>query len=119
MNQPRKQDAVYVVGDGERERLQDQATLLNPFTRYLFEDAGIGPGMRVLDVGSGMGDVALLAAEMVGPTGAVAGVDKNHDVLVAARQRAPDHTGSRPQVCMLASQTAPRLVWGCATNDTN
>ena len=46
-----------------RQRLQDQADIINPFPRRLFEDAGIGPDMRVLDVGSGMGDVALLAAE--------------------------------------------------------
>ncbi|MBX3001778.1 MAG: methyltransferase domain-containing protein [Caldilineaceae bacterium] len=45
--------------------------------------------MRVLDVGSGMGDVALLVAELVGPTGTVVGVDKNPDVLAAARQRVP------------------------------
>jgi len=91
MSQPRNQDAVYFIGDGERERqrLQDQATLLYPFTRHLFEDAGIGPGMRVLDVGSGMGDVALLAAEMVGPTGAVVGVDNNPDILAAAKRRVP------------------------------
>ncbi|MCB0062499.1 MAG: methyltransferase domain-containing protein [Caldilineaceae bacterium] len=86
-----KQDALYVVGDGERERqrLQEQATFVNSFTRRLFEEAGIAPGMRVLDVGSGMGDVALLAAEMVGTTGAVVGVDKNPDVIEAARGRMP------------------------------
>lgn len=86
-----KQDAIYVVGDGERERqrLQEQATFINTFTHQLFEEAGIAPGMRVLDVGSGMGDVALLAAEFVGSTGEVIGVDKNPDVVEAARRRAP------------------------------
>lgn len=93
MSESRKEDAVYVVGDDERERqrLIDQASLLDPFTRRLFVEAGIGPGMRVLDVGSGMGDVALLAAELVGPTGSVVGVDTNPDVLVAARRRAPEN----------------------------
>ena len=93
MTQERKQDAIYVVGDGERERqrLQNQGDAIRPFTRQLFENAGIRPGMRVLDVGCGMGDVALLAAEMVGPTGSVVGVDKNADVLKAARRRAPSN----------------------------
>ncbi len=44
--------------------------------------------MRVLDVGSGAGDVALLAAERVDPQGVVAGVDRNPDVLAVARERA-------------------------------
>ena len=54
------------------ERLSAQARLLEPFTRRMFEDAGIGPDMRVLDVGCGHGDVTLLAAEYVGPSGEMA-----------------------------------------------
>ena len=43
--------------------------------------------MRVLDLGSGAGDVALLATEMVGPTGEVVGVDVKSKVLEVARKR--------------------------------
>lgn len=75
-------------GSAEIERLIAQSALLNPFTRALFAEAGIAPGMRVLDLGSGAGDVALLAAEAVGPTGAVVGVDRNATVLAVARARA-------------------------------
>lgn len=50
--------------------------LVGPFTRQLFLEAGLCAGMRVLDVGSGMGDVAMLAAEIVGETGQVIGTDK-------------------------------------------
>jgi SAM-dependent methyltransferase len=75
-------------GSAEIERLIAQSALLNPFTYALFAEAGIAPGMRVLDLGSGAGDVALLAAEMVGPTGAVIGVDRNPGVLEVARARA-------------------------------
>jgi SAM-dependent methyltransferase len=50
--------------------------------------AGIGPGMSVLDVGSGAGDVALLLADLVGPRGRVLGIDANPEVLVCARTRA-------------------------------
>lgn len=56
-------------------------------TRRLFEDAGLGPGQRVLDVGSGHGDVAALAAELVGPTGSVVGLERNAAALAYARAR--------------------------------
>ena len=83
-------DGEYVLGRSEAEtrRLVWQAQLYQPTTRRLFELAGIGPGMRVLDLGSGAGDVALLAGEMVGPGGAVVGVDRDADILAAARARA-------------------------------
>ena len=38
------------------------------FTEQFLVEAGIGRGMRVLDVGCGVGDVTLLVAELVGPT---------------------------------------------------
>jgi SAM-dependent methyltransferase len=44
--------------------------------------------MRVLDIGSGPGDVSFLAAELVGPTGAVLGVDANPEVVRTAIRRA-------------------------------
>jgi ubiquinone/menaquinone biosynthesis C-methylase UbiE len=59
-----------------------------PLTRRSFVEAGVGTGMRVLDVGSGAGDVALLAAEIVGPGGQVVGVDTNGQILDVARGRA-------------------------------
>jgi ubiquinone/menaquinone biosynthesis C-methylase UbiE len=40
------------------------------------QQAGVSPGMRILDVGSGAGDVAFLAASLVGATGEVIGMDK-------------------------------------------
>jgi len=81
---------TYALGhsDRELERLAVQARLIDPITRRFFRDAGIVPGMRVLDVGSGVGDVAFLAAELVGETGEVVGVDRAPAALVAARRRA-------------------------------
>src|SRR5438270_8475503 len=68
----------YALGHSpqELERLSHQGQAFGPFTRQLFEQSGIGPGMRILDVGSGAGDVAFLAAELVGPDGNVVGVDR-------------------------------------------
>jgi SAM-dependent methyltransferase len=44
--------------------------------------------MRVLDVGSGAGDVALLAADLVGTSGEVVGTDRSAGALARARERA-------------------------------
>jgi|SRR5829696_995940 len=74
--------------EAETRRLIAQHQLYSRFTRRLLEDAGIAEGMKVLDVGSGAGDVALLAAELVGPTGSVVGVDQDAGVLDTARARA-------------------------------
>ena len=80
----------YALGHstGELERLSAQARVLDPLTRQCFSEAGIAPGMRVLDVGTGTGDVAFLAAEMVGITGEVIGVDRAPAALAMARARA-------------------------------
>jgi ubiquinone/menaquinone biosynthesis C-methylase UbiE len=44
--------------------------------------------MRVLDIGCGAGDVTMLAAELVGASGSVVGIDRNADVIAVARARA-------------------------------
>ena len=66
---------AYVLGhsDGELARLNAQARLIDPITRQFLRDAGIIPGMRVLDVGCGAGDVTFLAADLVGGAGEVVG----------------------------------------------
>jgi len=43
--------------------------------------------MRVLDIGCGAGDSSFVAADIVGPSGSVVGVDRVHCVLEAARAR--------------------------------
>ena len=80
----------YVLGHSDREldRLSKQARLIDPITRRFLQAAGISAGMRVLDVGSGAGDVAFLAAELVGETGEVGGTDRSSAALATARQRA-------------------------------
>ena len=72
----------------EYERLTRQAALFRGITQRLFHAAGLAPGMRVLDVGSGAGDVAFLAAELVGPEGDIVGLDVDGAAVVAARARA-------------------------------
>jgi ubiquinone/menaquinone biosynthesis C-methylase UbiE len=81
---------TFVFGSIETEhgRLVRQASLLEPLTERLLREAGVGRGMRVLDLGCGMGDVSMLAARLVGPTGHVVGVDRDDIVLADASQRA-------------------------------
>jgi ubiquinone/menaquinone biosynthesis C-methylase UbiE len=79
-----------ILGHSEREirRLIHQAGILRPTTERLLRGAGIRHGMRVLDLGCGAGDVALLAAELVGASGTVVGVDCSPEVIEVARDRA-------------------------------
>ena len=55
----------------EHQRLIRQARLLAPFTERFFRDAGVTAGMRVLDIGCGIGDVSMIVAELVGTSGSV------------------------------------------------
>lgn len=58
----------------------------------LIELAGLRPGERVLDVACGTGVVTRVAAERVGPTGKVTGLDINKEMLAAARAQAAPPT---------------------------
>jgi SAM-dependent methyltransferase len=81
---------AYLLGHDEQElaRLEHQAGMLAPATRAILGLAGIAPGMRVLDLGTGAGDVAFEVAEMVGPEGSVVGVDQSVKALRYAAIRA-------------------------------
>ena len=83
-------ETEYILGHSNREirRPMHQAAILRPITERLLRSAGIGRGMRVLDLGCGAGDVSMLAAELVGASGSVVGIDRNQDVLAVARERA-------------------------------
>ena len=55
----------------------------------LVDLGAVRPGQRVLDVACGTGAVTRIAAERAGPTGRVAGLDVNADMLAAARAASP------------------------------
>lgn len=79
----------YIFADGgmtEHERLVAQGALADPLTRRVLTEAGLAPGMRVLDLGCGAGNVAMVAADLVGPSGSVVGVDRDVDALAHARR---------------------------------
>jgi len=85
----RNPQVEYALGHSSREldRLSFQGTVFAPYTRQLLIEAGLTPGMRVLDVGSGSGDVSLLAADLVGWDGYVLGVDRSPAAVERARTR--------------------------------
>jgi ubiquinone/menaquinone biosynthesis C-methylase UbiE len=74
--------------DHELERLEQQAQIFAETTEDILRRAGLKPGMRVLDVGCGAGDVSLIAAKLVGPTGSVLGIDHAAEALQVAARRA-------------------------------
>jgi ubiquinone/menaquinone biosynthesis C-methylase UbiE len=84
------QQSFYAFGHSEQElqRLSRQGQVFGPFTRQLLEEAGISQGMHVLDVGCGSGDVAFLAADLVGPSGEVVGADRERTAVDWANARA-------------------------------
>jgi ubiquinone/menaquinone biosynthesis C-methylase UbiE len=88
--------ADYILGHDERElqRLARQASFYEEVTTGVFVRAGIGPGMRVLDLGCGSGDVSLIAAKLVGPSGSVVAIDRAPDAVRTTQLRA-DAAGCR------------------------
>ena len=81
---------VNVLGhaDLEIERLQFQGGIIADVSRRLIRECGIGPGMRVLDIGCGVGDMSILLADAVGDTGSVVAFDRESAAIEVAQARA-------------------------------
>jgi SAM-dependent methyltransferase len=79
----------YLLGhsDLEHRRLMIQSAFLRPWTTRYLRAAGISEGMSVLDIGSGLGDIALITAGIVGPGGRVVGVERDPSAVTTARGR--------------------------------
>src|ERR1700739_212576 len=84
--------STYVLGhaDVEVQRLLLQGRLYDGYTEHALRLAGLRPGMRVLDIGCGPGDVSFVAARLVGPTGSVLGADAAPEMIELARTRAAE-----------------------------
>lgn len=92
LESPPKPDADYIRTMFDRmARRYDAFTLLTGFgqaQRWRRETLKpVRPGMRVLDLGCGTGDLAIAAAEAVGPDGEVVGLDFSPRMLDVAQRK--------------------------------
>src|SRR5262245_21367903 len=80
---------VLATGITAANRLRILHNVYGPGARQLLKRAGIRRGMRVLDIGCGVGMVTQLLAELVGPHGEVIGVDYSAAQIQQARELLP------------------------------
>lgn len=101
----------YALGSSahEHERLRRQADVFQPFTTQLLQNAGLAPGMRVLDIGCGLGDVSLIAADLVLPGGSVVAIDRDAAVLERARARSAEQGVANVEFVQADLQDLPPL----------
>jgi SAM-dependent methyltransferase len=101
---------VLATGAAADYRLKLLHGLYGPGTRRVLLEAGLKPGMRVADLGCGVGMVTALLAELVGPLGHVTGIDFSGAQLAQARERL---RGSGAPIRLVeASATDTRLPQG-------
>jgi ubiquinone/menaquinone biosynthesis C-methylase UbiE len=82
---------TYIIRGGVagRERLRILSRVMRPTSLALLQRAGLRPGMKVLEIGCGGGDLAFDIARIVGSSGRVLGTDIDQTKLdLAAREAA-------------------------------
>lgn len=84
-------DATRIhVGDGDFRAIGEE------FVNHLIDYAGLGPDDRVLDVGCGIGRIAIPLTQYLGPAGRYLGFDVVADAIAWCREHvAPLHAGFR------------------------
>jgi SAM-dependent methyltransferase len=96
---------VLATGEAAAYRLRLLHNLYGPGTRRLLLGAGLRPGMRVADLGCGVGLVTALLADLVGPRGHAVGIDASAAQLAEARERLPARGGNMSFVEASATAT--------------
>ena len=88
----KKTNPPYILGHTENElkRLSVQAQYWGEISLEVLQKAEITSGMRVLDIGCGAGDLSFLAANLVGSSGSVLGIDRSHQAVKRASNRAKE-----------------------------
>ena len=89
-------DYVLTTGDNGADRLRLLDKVYGASTRRMLLEAGLRPGMRVLDVACGVGTVTCWIAEQVGERGAVVAADISPDQLAVARETWASCEGLQP-----------------------
>jgi protein-L-isoaspartate O-methyltransferase len=83
---------------------QDRDALFGPLTEQLLRKAGLRPGMRVLNIGCGAGEVACIASALVGTSGCVLGIER--DARMAGRARARARSAGCDNVTVAVADSA-------------
>ena len=86
------------TGAAAAHRLRILHRIYGPGARSVLTKAGIQPGMRVADLGCGVGTVTTMLAELVGPEGKAVGIDASRAQIEQARELLP---GSFPQASFI------------------
>jgi ubiquinone/menaquinone biosynthesis C-methylase UbiE len=107
-----RSDYIFANREDEQQRLEQQADRFDPLTERVFQAAGLRRGMRVLDLGSGAGDVAMLAAWLVGAGGEVVGVERDPAAVMAATARVKRAGLSRVRFVQGNAQTLDGIEGG-------
>jgi SAM-dependent methyltransferase len=87
-------DYVLATGESAAYRLRLLQSIYGPGARELVKRAGIRPGMRVADIGCGVGMMTQLLAEMAGPDGEVVGIDFSGAQIAHARNLLPSNASN-------------------------
>ena len=87
---------AYALATGEAAdyRLRILHDIYGPGTRRVLLDAGLRRGMRVADIGCGVGMVTAQLAELVGPEGHVIGIDASGAQIAQAHSRLDGHAAN-------------------------
>lgn len=79
---------ILATGGKDAQCLRLLHEVYGPGTEAAIHRAGLKPGVRVVEVGCGSGNIACWAAEQVGPQGSVVGIDNSPGQIEQARQQA-------------------------------
>jgi arsenite methyltransferase len=125
VSQEPARDFIFPTGRSWAEDLRYPAELANVPESAVESFAGVAnpwelgrlsAGERVLDLGSGAGTDSLVAAQMVGPSGRVTGIDMTPEMLSKARAAAAEMGAGAANVEFVESE-AERLPFEDASFD--
>lgn len=81
----------YSIGEKGQGSLGILEKSFNEQTEYFLKKHGVTSGMKVLDIGCGLGFMTQIIAGLVGSDGKVIAIDNNENQINAARARTPDN----------------------------
>jgi ubiquinone/menaquinone biosynthesis C-methylase UbiE len=96
---------VLTVEEVWRKYDRTEARLTRPVSERMVDLAGLRPGMSILDLATGRGEPAILAAHRVAPGGYVLGIDCSASMLEMAQERASMEDASNLELRTLNAES--------------